>query len=303
MLGHYDDPLRPEAPQEIEEALWTALRAKQDELAAEAASELTGNVGYFRNRPVEGERWSQLAESLLDRIGGHEQLRSWVLQDRADMRLAVGEPREALRLIREALALKRKALPSGHPDIALSISTEGVMLHELGDDEAALKSAIEANRLVTEAYGPRSPLVATARGNEGEYLVALGRSQEALPLLRDAVARMESNLGSDHPFLAYPLTAMGRALLALGRPAEARRSLEHAARIRQAREPNPTLRAETRFLLAQAHWAAGDQRRARELAATAQVEYAQSPAGKKAGDKVAAWLAGHAQSWQQRTPP
>lgn len=105
--------------------------------------------------------------------------------------------------------------------------------------------------------------------------MALGRPAEALPLFQDALSHWEAQIAADHPFLAYPLTGLGRALLALGRRTEARAPLERALRLREGRDLDPALLAETRFALAQAHWTAGERRRAATLASMASVAYAE----------------------------
>jgi eukaryotic-like serine/threonine-protein kinase len=274
-----------------EEAIWTGLRAKRDDIAAESAAVLGGMVGNYLHRPEEGRHWVDLAVALADRMGGgHEHLRSWILESQAIIANAT-DPETALRLTRKALELKRKVLQPDDPDIAHSLNNEAEDLHRKGDDAAAVEVGREARRLYTEAYGPNSAYVATVESNIGEYLVALGRSAEALPLFRDARSHWEAQIGADHPFLAYPLTGLGRALIALGRQAEARAPLERALQLREGLDLDPALRAETRFALAQALWYTRESRRALALATMASKEYAQSPAARNAGGEVVAWLA------------
>jgi tetratricopeptide (TPR) repeat protein len=276
-----------------EEAIWMGLRAKRDDLAAEAAAVLAGMVGSYLDRPEEGGRWADLADALADRMGeGHERLRSWILQSRAII-AASTDPEASLRLTRKALDLKRKVLSPDDPDIGHSTIPEAVNLHLLGRDAEAVKVAEETDRQLIDAYGPNHAMVAMSQSNHGEYLISLGRPAEAEPLIREALSHWEAQVGADHPFLAYPLTGLGRALVALGRPAEARPPLERALRLRDGHEPDLTLVAETRFALAQALWATGEHRRAVELAKTARQAYAKAPTGERAGKDVAAWLAGH----------
>jgi len=276
-----------------EEAIWTGLRAKRDDLAAEVAAALAAIVGLYLHRPEEGKRWVELADALADRMGdGHERLRSWILQDRALIAEST-DPEAALRLTRKALELKRKVLQPNDPDIAHSLNTEAEELHQTGNNAAAVEVARLAHRLYTEAYGPSNAYVATSESNTGEYLVALGRPAEGLPLFRNALSHWEAQVGGDNPFLAYPLTGLGQALVALGRQAEARAPLERALRLREAHDLDPALLADTRFALAQALWPAGDRRRAVSLAAMARGAYAPTATGRNAEKQVDAWLAGH----------
>jgi hypothetical protein len=274
-----------------EEAIWAGIRAKRDDLAADEAAMLAGMVGGYLQRPDEGKRWAELATALADRMGeGHERLRSWILQGLAVIAEST-DPEAALRLSRSSLELKRKVLQPDDPDIGHSLITVAEQLHRTGNDVAAVEVGSEARRNLREAYGPTSAVVAQTESNVGEYLVALGRPAEALPLFREALSHWEPQIGSDHPFLAYPLTGLGRALVALGQPAEARPPLERALRLREAHDPNLTVRAETRFALAQALWATGEHRRAVDLATTSRQEYAKDPTGDRAGKAVTAWLA------------
>jgi hypothetical protein len=274
-----------------EEAIWMGLRAKRDDLAAEAASVLAGMVGSYLGRPEEGQRWADFADALADRMGeGHERLRSWILQSRAAIAEST-DPEGALRLTRRALELKRKVLLPDDADVGHSMISEAEELHLLGKDAEAARVAEEARHIFKEAYGPNGALVAQEDSNIGEYLVALGRPAEALPRFREALLHWEAQVGANNPFLAYPLTGLGRALLALGRPSEARAPLERALALRNGREADPALLAETRFALAQALWASGEHRRAVDLATTARQEYAKTSTGARDADKVAAWLA------------
>jgi len=284
---------RSEMEGTLEEAVWLALRAGRDDLAAEAAALLTGYVGYNEDRPDEGRRWAALAEALLDRIGGHSQrVRAWLLQERGDIEMETNV-NEALRLFRESLALKREIFPADHPDIAFSLISEAEALHRLGRNEEANEVAHQAADILVSAYGSDSPHVAQAQSNRGEYLLALDRPQEALSLFKSALSVWQAARGPDFRYLAYPLTGIGRVMLDLGRPGDARAPLERALRIRQAREFRPIELGETSFALAQALWAGGERSRALALAESAQDEFARAPAAVKDRQAVASWVALH----------
>ena len=61
--------------------------SRRDDVAAESAAVLTGLVGVRLARHEDGERWAQMADAILDRLGdGHDRIRSWVLQSRSSMR-------------------------------------------------------------------------------------------------------------------------------------------------------------------------------------------------------------------------
>jgi tetratricopeptide (TPR) repeat protein len=277
-----------------EDAIWTALRARRDDIAAESALLLSADLGYILNRRDEGERWASMAEALLDRAGGGDQrLRSWLLQGRAVLHIRANELDEALKLTRQALAIKERIFPFDHPDVARSLVSEAEVLHMMGDAGAALRVADRAHLSLVAAYGPASVPVAIVQNNRGEYLLSLGRAAEALPIFRVALGHWEAALDPDHHHLAYPLTGIGMALVALGRPGQALAPLERALRLRDANEADPAERAHTRFALAQALWAAGQPARATTMAASARDEYRRAVARGAEADRVTAWLGGH----------
>ena len=275
-----------------EEALWTSLAVGRDDLAAEAASALVAGYGGFLAQFAEGRVWAKLASAALDRAGaGHELVRSWLLTDEANMAMEEHDPRSALPLIQDALALKEKILPPDHPDIALSIGNEANTLALLNRTEEALRLNTRAYDIMVRAYGPASMEVAYALSNRGEYLITLGRPGEALEPLRRGRAVWEVQSGPQNPLLGYPLTALGRALLALARPSDALPPLERALRLREPGEEDPLLVAETRFALARALWDADrDHTRAVMLAKKACAAFAKASVEKDAAE-IGTWLA------------
>jgi eukaryotic-like serine/threonine-protein kinase len=275
----------------MREAVMVALRAKRDDLAAEGAAFMGGIVTEILGRPDEGGFWLDLAEALLDRMGpGHDLIRSWILNSRAMQPRTSGTPL-GVQLSQQAVDLKRKLLPSDHPDIALSLLTHAEQLHRSGMDDRALAIATEAQQTFVTAYGPSSPFVAEALSNRGEYLRALKRAGDALPLFRDALARWEPHVGPENRVLAYPLTGMGHALIDLDQPEAAVAPLERALRLRApAQETPPALRGQTCFALARALWATGQRARAIALAKEAHALLVKVPDERQTTLEVADWL-------------
>jgi tRNA A-37 threonylcarbamoyl transferase component Bud32 len=275
----------------LEEAFWVGVRARRDDVAAEAASLLVVAVGAFQHRPADGERWANLAEALLDRLGeGYDRARAWLLQDRATLHEEDDLPL-ARRLTEQAVAIKRRVLPPNHPDLAISLITEAEMAHRMNDDAAALAVAGQAEAIFVNAYGPNSPKLAWFWSNHGEYLLGLNRPAEAAALFRKVIAILPPADPTSATFVAYPLTGLGRALLALGRGDEARPYLERALAIREQSEHRPVELAETYFALAQSLRATGERRRSGALAVRALDAYRQAPGLKDKAENVSAWLA------------
>jgi tetratricopeptide (TPR) repeat protein len=282
-----------DAAKDLEEASWLALATRRDDVAAEAGALLVGVVGYHLARHEDGERWASFTEAILERLGpGHDVTRAWTLQNRADISIQTNDLDAALAFTRQALALKRKALPPESTDIGASMAAEAEILFRRGDAKTALAVEEDSIAIWTRAYGPNSPWLANLLGNKGEYLVALGRLDEALVAFDDALARWETLWGPTHAFLAYPLTGIGVARWKQGRSADALAPLERALAIREASEPDAATVAETRFALARALWDAGrDRKRALALAATVRTEYERHDTQADKAREVAAWIA------------
>jgi tRNA A-37 threonylcarbamoyl transferase component Bud32/tetratricopeptide (TPR) repeat protein len=300
LLGRLQDGsnFQADAVKTLEEATWTALAVKRDDVAAESSLYLAGYVGMYLLRFDEGWRWARLTTALLDRMGpGHDLLRAWLLHDEANIKLEQNEPAAALDLFRRSLALKEKILPPDHPDIATTLASMSEALHKLGRDDEALAGVERVKEMTVRAYGPSASDLPRLLSNQGEYLVALGRPKDAAPLFEEATARWVPAGGAENATLAFPLTGLGRARLALGQSARSLEPLEHALRLREAGEANPSLVAETRFALARALWDAGAEPakarpRARALATQARDAYAHAPDAAPA-KTVDAWLAAH----------
>ena len=98
-------------------------------------------------------------------------------------------------------------------------------------------------------------------------------------------------LGSNHANLANDLTGIGITYLAMGKPHLALVPLERSLKLRESTSAYPARLAETRFALARALWATGEQARAMELAIAARDGFQQAGALELA--EVTAWIAKH----------
>jgi tetratricopeptide (TPR) repeat protein len=280
------------ATKNLEAAVWVALAARRDDIAAESAANAMATTGYYLGRREDGDRWQQVAQALQRRLGpGHDRAAAWFYQDRADLRRQRGDDQGALSDFKQALALKQKALAPNHPDIALSLLSIAAEYNDLGHHAEALAAADKAVEGYRNAYGINSPQVAFPLGNRGESYELLGRYPEAERDLRLAVDLSGQWVGPDHPWTAYPLTALGKTLLLEHHVREATPILERALRIREKSEPNAALVAETQFALARARWELGQDRAgALSLAEAARDTYRKMPEQAKHAAEVDAWL-------------
>jgi tetratricopeptide (TPR) repeat protein len=283
------------AERHYEEAIWLAERSRDDEVTVEAADQLVSIVGYSQGRYREAERWAELANAVLQRLGpGHDILNAWRANNLAMVYHREGRLEDALAMFKEAVATKTRALGENHFDVALSMDNLAIELFEMG----RLDEAIARNRRALEIYrktlGPDHPSMAVSLGNGAEFMSARGRYAEAQTMADSALASLERSLGPDHPDLAFPLTTIGLSWIGRGRPSLAISFLERALAIRESKKAQPELLAQTRFALARALWGNNQElNRAIALAEQAGSDYRRTPDTKRQAVEVDGWLEGH----------
>ena len=288
VLGRSNDAKAAET--KLTEAFWAADASRHDEVRAAVATELLWVLGYQKGMYEEAERWSGTADAVLQRIGGHELLRAWQLNNIGAVRGLRGDPKAALLAQQQALVLKEKALGHDHPDVGVSEGNIAVELAGLARNQEALTHVDRAVRLLENGLGASHPDLATQLSNRGEILAALGRSREARQSFERARVIWERELGLEDRNLAYALTGIGVTYLAENEPGSALAPLERAFKIREAQEVDWSRRAETRFALARSLWETNrDRPRARALAEQAREGYAKSTVKAKAAE-VDNWL-------------
>ena len=222
------------ATQTLEAAVWAALVAHRDDIAAESAANLVATTGYLLARREEAEQWEKLAEALLRRLGpGHDRAGRLVASRSSRPPTQTGRFQSRARRSREGAVAQRKALPPSHPDIAITLLSIAIVQDELGNYEAALEAADKAVEIYRNAYGHDSPQLAQPLGNRGESYEFLGRYPEAERDLRLASELSAQWVGPDHQWTAIPLTALGKTLILEHHFREATPILERALRIRE----------------------------------------------------------------------
>ena len=285
-----------EAERTLIEAFWVADASRHDEVRAEVAASLVYVVGYLEGHFEEGHHWAKTAGAVLERLGGHDLLRSWLLNDLGCVLELEGLRDESARTQQQALSLKLKVLGPDHPDIGTSEVNLAISLQELGRNEEALAHNDRAIKIQTNGLGVNHPVLALSFNERGEILNALGRYPEARQTFDRALVVWDRELGPENQALAYALTGIGASYLGEGKANEALVPLERALKIRIAHEPELFRLAETQFALARALWESKRERgRALELADEAKKDYAKSPEKTKALE-VDGWLRAHGAS-------
>jgi tetratricopeptide (TPR) repeat protein len=280
------------------EAIWVAELARHDEIAAEAATMLSYLAGYLHGRHEVAEIWSRHTETLLRRMGGHDELWGWYLNDRAAVRAQQGRLVEAIADSRLAIAAKERALGPEAPDVAMSVSNLADYLAVQCELDEALSTSQRAVDIVSAALGLAHPVTGVILANHAELLAHVGRFDEARVAVTQALAVLEPEKDPRALLLTYALRTLGLCDLGMGRWDEALAVLERAASIRETTANTPLRLAEVHFPLARAiDEALGDRARAFALANQARREYEQAPKNPLAARDLAeldAWLAEHA---------
>jgi tetratricopeptide (TPR) repeat protein len=278
------------------EAFAVADASRHDDLRAEVATNLVFLVGTLQGRFQDSQMWAATASAVLQRIGGHDQLRAWLLNNIGCSYSVHHDDDAAVRSLESASALKERILGKDSVDVGISEANLAQVLQNMRRYEQALVHIDRALNVLEKRLGSEHPELALELCNRGEILNSLERYAEARQPLERAARMWEQQLGPDSLHRAYALTGIGISYLGTGKPANAIAPLEEAFRIRTANEVDPGDRAETAFALARALWASGLSReRARSLAAQARIEYVQAARQADLAE-VDSWLAEHRSS-------
>ena len=285
------------AAKTYEESLWIAEASRDDEAAAEAAVQLIEAVVYLPGRHAEGERWARHAQAILRRLGpGHDVLAGWRANNLGLLFDSENRLPEALRMHRDAVALKMAALGELHLDVALSLGNVANSLFRLGKVDEAVRENTHSMAILAKTVGPKHPAYGIDLVNGAEFANAKGRFPHAQEMAERAIAILRPELGAAHPNLAYPLLELGKSLIEQGKPGLALPHLEQAIALREASDPDPKRLASARFALARAMAlpdGGHDIERAQRLAETARKAFRESdPTGSDFAE-VERWMETH----------
>jgi tetratricopeptide (TPR) repeat protein len=140
---------------------------------------------------------------------------------------------QAEPLVRDALAIREKALGPEHFLTAQSLDNLAVVLCNLGDIAGARPLFERALAIEEKVRGPEHPDTAHSLDNLAGLLGSLGDIAGARPLFERALAIREKALGPEHPDTARSLNNLASLLGNLGDIAGARPLFERALAIRE----------------------------------------------------------------------
>ncbi|HEX2657084.1 MAG TPA: tetratricopeptide repeat-containing protein kinase family protein, partial [Polyangia bacterium] len=285
------------AARAYEESLWIAEASRDDETAGEAAVQLIEAVANIPGRRVEGERWARHARAILTRLGpGHDVLAGWRANNLGLLYDAEDRLAEALRMHRDAVALKMAALGELHLDVALSMANLANVLFRMGLIDDAIRENGHSMAILRKTVGPQHPQYAIDLINGAEFANAKGRFPHAQEMAQQAISVLTPELGPNHPNLAYPLVELGKSLIEQGKAAAAVPHLERAVAMPEVSDRDPKRLAVARFALARALAlpdGGNDLERAHRLAEAARKIFRENdPSGPELAE-VERWMEAH----------
>jgi eukaryotic-like serine/threonine-protein kinase len=281
------------AEKALVEAYQSADASRHDEIRAEVATTLVFVTGELQGRFDDAMRWYGVASAVLQRLGGHDLLRAWLLNDVGCVYSAHHDGEAAIRSVSDASALKERILGPESADVAVSEANLGNILEEMGRYQEALGHMDRALAIMKRRLGAQHPSVAANLNNRGEILIGLKRDPEAREFFGQAKEIWQRELGPEATVVAYAWTGIGLSYLDEGRPISAVEPFRRALVIRAVGRVDPTERAEAAFGLARALWESGQNRAAaRRLAAEARRLYA-TASSQRDVSSVDNWLGTH----------
>jgi serine/threonine protein kinase/tetratricopeptide (TPR) repeat protein len=180
----------------MQQALWAALAAGDDEMVAEACCRLTNVVVQLDGNEA-ARPWLECAQAAVTRMGSPTELEAALSQARFFFATGAGDLKAADQLQRRAISLLETSEGPDSVRILSPLNTLAISLVERGHNDEA---ATVAQRAVTQGerlLGSEHPMVASSRLTLGAAWSELGRLPEATRELEQARAALETEFGGD----------------------------------------------------------------------------------------------------------
>ena len=191
--------------------------------------------GYLQARFDLAETWCRHTEMLLRRMGGHDDLWGWYLNNRAAMRKAQGSLAQAIDDARAAIAAKSRAFGPDSHDVGVSLLNLSGYLVEAGSISGGHRDIPARHRGADERPRARAPEDG-ARAVEPRRVAvpdaALLRGARLCP--ERALAIFERETDPNGPFVAHSLWVIGASACNMGAFDRALPALERAREDREA---------------------------------------------------------------------
>jgi tetratricopeptide (TPR) repeat protein len=209
-----------------------AEAARDDDQVARAwigESDALSRLGLYE----EALERAGFADGAVARLNRPPELAATIDSTRGKSLLAMGRLSEARAAFEEALSLRERVLPPGHPALASTWKDLGALALREGDPAEAIRCLSRALALREQALGPEHPDVATVLTDLGRALMRTGQDDAAAADLRRALELRRRALGPDHPDVATTLAVMAELDDKIGHADRAAEELARAIEIRR----------------------------------------------------------------------
>ena len=160
-----------------------------------------------------GDILERAAAKIVESLRDEPLVRADLMDSIGDVRRGLGELDAAEPLLREALAIRRAALPPDHPDVAESLFHVAWLEQDRGDFDEAVRRYREVIAMRSAREGSDSDETLLARFNLGITLAFMGEGAAAETELRHVLAVREQREGPDGRGVALARFGLAGALL------------------------------------------------------------------------------------------
>ena len=213
------------------QALEAAARAGDAPHEARIWASLIWAIGYRQQRQDAAPILEHAARAALARAGDPDLPRAEVLTSLGVMHLYAGAVDRAREELREALAIRERALGPDHITVAHALDALGVAAEMADDLDEAVAHAERALAIRERLFGAGHPEIAYALLNLAAGHVSRGDAARATPYAQRAVALREATLGPAHRDTGWARYNLASVDAEAGRHAEALAGLEQVRAI------------------------------------------------------------------------
>ena len=228
-----------EAGRLLRRAALASQAGRDDEHAIEAMVNLVYVEGELAERPEQADLWSDLARSLLERIGGDDQLESNLAFTQGMVLTRRGRHAEAVPLLEKSIAMRERAHGKDAYVLLDALLALGTAQRGLGRLEEALATQRRTRDLLVTHVGREHPFVAMTLNNIGATFVKMRRYDEALATFAESIQLFERIHGEGQPasYLLSLHANIGAVHGSRGHFEQAHTALERAWALAQASRP------------------------------------------------------------------
>ncbi|HVH98140.1 MAG TPA: serine/threonine-protein kinase, partial [Enhygromyxa sp.] len=204
-----------QAAKQIEDVYHQAFALGHDDVAIEAILELILTLGLDLGEPEQGLAWARHAQSLIERAGT-ARVEAKLLDARGKMFHRLGEHEQAVALLEQAIAVRRREFGPRSVEVASSLNDLSNALDRLGRTAEARSVLAESIEIKLETLGEFSSSTAGSLTNMGMILWRAGEYEAAIEHHQHALQVFERAYGPDHRSVAGTSLNLAKALHSAG---------------------------------------------------------------------------------------